>query len=241
MHILQRRQEEFMAETADVHRWRRALVQKLESLHRSGIRELPQSQVVIDRNVESSRSATRPPTAVPPVRSPHVDSPAAIESRGQQSDRSPGLPSAVRAEALQLLSNEVGNCVLCSELCETRTQTVFGVGNPNARLVFLGEAPGADEDRVGEPFVGRAGQLLTKIIEACTLSRDDVYIMNVLKCRPPANRNPTPEEAARCRPFFEKQLEIIQPDLICCLGAIAAKTLIDTSDPIGRLRGKFYE
>jgi DNA polymerase len=118
---------------------------------------------------------------------------------------------------------------------------VFGVGNPNARLLFFGEAPGADEDRLGEPFVGRAGQLLTKIIEACTLRREDVYIMNVLKCRPPGNRNPTSEEAANCRPFFERQLEIIQPEYIVCLGSIAATTLLDTNASIGRLRGQFHD
>jgi DNA polymerase len=105
----------------------------------------------------------------------------------------------------------------------------------------LGEAPGADEDRQGEPFVGRAGQLLTKIIEACTLRRQDVYILNVLKCRPPGNRTPTSDEAASCRPFFRRQLEIIRPEFICCLGSVAAATLLDTTESIGRLRGRFHD
>jgi DNA polymerase len=126
-------------------------------------------------------------------------------------------------------------------LAESRTQTVFGVGNPEARLAFLGEAPGADEDRQGEPFVGRAGQLLTKIIEACTLRREDVYILNVLKCRPPGNRNPLPDEVSACRGFYERQLEIIRPEFICCLGSVAATTLLDTNQSIGRLRGKWHD
>ena len=152
----------------------------------------------------------------------------------------PVLPADERLPALQLLAKDVAECTLCTELAEKRTQTVFGVGNPSARLVFFGEAPGADEDRLGEPFVGKAGQLLTKIIEACQLRRQDVYIMNVLKCRPPGNRNPTPDEATRCRPFFEKQLEIIRPEVICCLGSIAATTLLETTQSVGRLRGKFH-
>ena len=151
------------------------------------------------------------------------------------------LPIAERQEALQRLAREVAACVKCQELAATRSQTVFGVGNPHARLVFFGEAPGADEDKQGEPFVGRAGQLLTKIIEACTLKREDVFILNVLKCRPPGNRNPTPEESDNCRPYFERQFEIIRPEFICCLGAIAATTLLETTAPIGRLRGRFHD
>jgi DNA polymerase len=116
---------------------------------------------------------------------------------------------------------------------------VFGVGNPRARLCFLGEAPGADEDAQGEPFVGRAGQLLNKIIEACTLRREDVYILNILKCRPPGNRNPEPDEAANCREYLEGQLDVIRPEFICCLGAVAAKNLLQTEISISKLRGKF--
>jgi DNA polymerase len=145
-----------------------------------------------------------------------------------------------RIQQLEILNAEVRACTRCLELAASRTQTVFGVGDPTARLCFFGEAPGADEDIQGEPFVGRAGQLLNKIIEACTLRRSDVYILNVLKCRPPGNRNPAPEEARNCRPFFERQLAIIQPEYIVCLGAIAATYLLDTNQPIGKLRGRFY-
>ncbi len=149
--------------------------------------------------------------------------------------------SMVTGDSLDVIRHEVAACRACHELAETRTQTVFGVGNPRARLCFLGEAPGADEDRQGEPFVGRAGQLLTKIIEACTLSRADVYILNVLKCRPPGNRNPLPDEVANCRGFLDRQLKLIQPEFLCCLGTIAAQTLLETDTPISRLRGKFLD
>ena len=108
---------------------------------------------------------------------------------------------------MEIIRREVAACTRCAELASSRTQTVFGVGNPNARICFFGEAPGADEDRLGEPFVGRAGQLLTKMIEACGLKREEVYILNVLKCRPPENRNPLPDEVANCRGYFERQLD----------------------------------
>lgn len=146
-----------------------------------------------------------------------------------------------RVEILSQLSQRVAGCQQCAELAAGRTQTVFGVGNPEARLCFLGEAPGADEDRQGEPFVGRAGQLLTRIIEACTLRREDVYILNILKCRPPGNRNPLPAEAANCRPFLQQQLDVIQPEFLCCLGSVAAQNLLDTDKSIGKLRGTFYD
>ncbi len=129
------------------------------------------------------------------------------------------------APTLAILQQEVARCTRCDELASARTQTVFGVGNPHARLCFLGEAPGADEDRQGEPFVGRAGQLLNKIVEACKMQREDVYICNILKCRPPDNRNPLPTEAANCRRFLERQLEFVAPEFICCLGTVAAQNL----------------
>jgi uracil-DNA glycosylase len=132
----------------------------------------------------------------------------------------------------------VAGCTLCGELARTRTQTVFGVGNPTARLCFLGEAPGADEDRQGEPFVGRAGKLLNDILKACKLEREDVYILNILKCRPPGNRNPQPDEAANCRRYLDRQLELIGPEFICCLGAVAAQNLLSTTEPIGKMRGR---
>ena len=144
------------------------------------------------------------------------------------------------APTLSVLQHEVAGCTRCDELARTRTQTVFGVGNENPRLCFLGEAPGADEDRLGEPFVGRAGQLLNKIIEACRMKREDVYILNMIKCRPPGNRNPLPEELANCRGYLERQLDLLRPELVCCLGAVAAQNLMGTTLSIGKLRGKVH-
>ena len=150
-------------------------------------------------------------------------------------------PVVSAAPSLEVLASEVAACTLCPELVANRTQTVFGVGNPDARLCFFGEAPGADEDRQGEPFVGRAGQMLTRIIEnVLHLRREDVYILNVLKCRPPGNRNPTEEEAAHCQRFYERQLELIAPEFVCCLGAVAAHNLLSVTTPIGKLRGRWH-
>jgi uracil-DNA glycosylase family 4 len=147
-----------------------------------------------------------------------------------------------RSIALAEVARDTAACKRCAELVRNRTQTVFGVGNPYARLVFCGEAPGADEDRLGEPFVGRAGQLLTDIIvKGMKMRRQDVYILNILRCRPPGNRNPLPVEAAACREFLDRQLAIIQPEFICCLGAVAAQNLLQIDTPIGRLRGRFFD
>ncbi len=150
------------------------------------------------------------------------------------------LNATERRVALEVINLEVRNCRRCDELAAGRTQTVFGVGNITPRLCFFGEAPGADEDRLGMPFVGRAGQLLDKIIEAMGLQRDDVYILNVLKCRPPNNRVPSEDEVENCRGFFERQLDVLQPEFICCLGATAAKTLLHSGFSLGKMRGRFF-
>ena len=140
------------------------------------------------------------------------------------------------------MAKRVAACTRCPVLVANRTQTVFGVGNPHAKLVFIGEAPGADEDRQGEPFVGRAGQLLTDIItKGMKLRREDVYIMNILRCRPPENRTPLPAEAANCREYLDAQLAIIQPQFLCCLGACAAQNLLQVDTPIGKLRGRMID
>jgi uracil-DNA glycosylase family 4 len=144
-------------------------------------------------------------------------------------------------EALQAIRAEIGDCTRCKLHRLGRRQIVFGVGNPSADLMFVGEAPGADEDIQGIPFVGRAGQLLTKIIEAIGLGRDDVYIANVIKCRPPENRNPEPDEVETCEPFLFQQIDRIQPKVIVALGTFAAKALLKTQDPISRLRGRAFD
>lgn len=155
----------------------------------------------------------------------------------------PAKPSddLIRRDALIELRKKVLPCTLCKELANTRHSVVFGSGNSNAQLMFVGEAPGADEDEQGLPFVGRAGQLLTKIIESIGISREQVFIANVLKCRPPGNRQPAPKEIENCSPYLKMQIEIIQPKIICALGTFAAQTLLETETPISRLRGRFHD
>lgn len=144
------------------------------------------------------------------------------------------------AAKLEAVGKEASVCRACG-LCETRQNVVFGVGSAKVPLVFIGEAPGADEDRQGIPFVGRAGQLLTRIIAAMGLDRDEVYICNVLKCRPPGNRNPAPEEIGKCSPFLDQQIELLRPKVICTLGLFASQYLLDLKLPIGKLRGRVHD
>jgi DNA polymerase len=148
-------------------------------------------------------------------------------------------PSGYYWKTLADVREALGDCRRCP-LCDTRTNLVFGEGNLNAGLAFVGEAPGADEDIQARPFVGKAGQLLTRIIVAMGLQRQDVYICNILKCRPPENRNPRPEEIAACEPFLIRQLQAIQPKIICALGTFSAHTLLKTDVPISVLRGRFH-
>src|SRR5438093_11924 len=171
------------------------------------------------------------------------------ESAGDSTDEAPerARPSpAVQvsrnaAEALSSVRADIGDCTRCKLHALGRKQIVFGVGNPNADLMFVGEAPGADEDLQGIPFVGRAGQLLTRIIEAIDLKREDVYIANVIKCRPPGNRNPEQDEVETCEPFLFQQIDIIKPKVIVALGKFAAQCLLRTTDPITRIRGREFK
>jgi uracil-DNA glycosylase family 4 len=149
-------------------------------------------------------------------------------------------PKWHESNSLEVLNSRISSCMKCP-LGITRKNFVFGVGNPKAKLVLIGEAPGADEDEQGEPFVGRAGQLLNKILAAVQFRREDVYICNILKCRPPNNRDPLPEEVDACEPFLKKQLEIIKPKLILCLGRIAGQTLLKTNATLAELRNNVYE
>jgi uracil-DNA glycosylase family 4 len=141
---------------------------------------------------------------------------------------------------LEEVRNELGDCKRC-KLHRTRRTIVFGEGNEKATLMFIGEGPGYDEDVQGRPFVGKAGQLLTKIIQSIHLQREEVYIANIIKCRPPQNRNPEPDEIQSCNPFLQKQIKVIQPKIICALGTFSAQTLLKTETKITALRGKFYE
>ncbi|HEV8201722.1 MAG TPA: uracil-DNA glycosylase [Candidatus Polarisedimenticolia bacterium] len=180
----------------------------------------------------------------------HDDDEAAVAGGHAEETRRPvvstpfALAAAVRdpagQEGLLRIRDEIGDCRRC-RLCERRTQVVFGVGDPGARLMFIGEGPGADEDAQGEPFVGRAGQLLTKMIEAMGLKRSQVYIANVVKCRPPENRTPLPDEVATCSPFLFRQIHAIGPRVIVCLGTPSAQAILGTRETITRLRGTFRE
>ncbi len=242
---------------------RRSTIQQLESLKRSGVTHLPESSVATAEAANGILAATVPDPAaerrVPAPRQPH-DSPRQIRAARTLFDEpvlaegSSPVPrdSAATTEQrpmsreercalLEATAATVAACRRCQELAETRTQTVFGVGNPQARIVFIGEAPGADEDRQGEPFVGRAGQLLNRIIAACRLTREEIYICNILKCRPPGNRTPAVEEANNCREYLDKQLAVIDPEYIVCWGSVAAQSLLGTTFSIGKMRGRFYQ
>lgn len=142
------------------------------------------------------------------------------------------------ATALESLRSEIGECTRC-RLCEGRTHLVFGVGDPKARLMFVGEGPGYEEDRQGLPFVGRAGQLLNRIIRSIGMNREEVYIANIVKCRPPENRTPLPDEVTTCSPFLLRQIQAIRPRVVCALGGVAVQTLLETSASISRVRGEF--
>jgi uracil-DNA glycosylase family 4 len=211
---------------------RKAAAQQLSSLRSAGVSRVSS---LSRRSEEPGPKVERVPENAPmPAATPCPRSASLFESARSS------LPRDERQEKLQILASRVTQCTRCAELSETRTQTVFGVGNPEAKIMFLGEAPGADEDRQGEPFVGAAGQLLNRILEACKLKRSDVYICNILRCRPPGNRTPAPEEAANCREYLDGQIEIVDPDYIVCLGSVAAKNLLGSMESIGKLRGRFF-
>ncbi len=164
-----------------------------------------------------------------------------IKGQKNMSDQAEQKESTINSSAeLEKVADEVCRCREC-DLGSSRTNAVPGEGNPNARIMFIGEAPGADEDAQGRPFVGRAGKLLDKIITACGLKRSDVFIANILKCRPPENRDPRAEEIISCFPYLQRQIELINPEIIVALGAPAARTLLNTNKSIGQLRGQFHE
>ena len=229
----------------------RALRQFLQMMAASGISHLP--------TVNLPKPAPRPKIPTKRSTTPTAllsKSPASSQPAPKQLDRQSIVTPAVSERANSLLQSAfenreqktdgllqlaeiVAGCQNCPELVAGRTQTVFGVGNPVAKIMFIGEAPGADEDRQGEPFVGAAGQLLDKIIVACGLQRNDIYICNILRCRPPGNRNPLPQEAANCRQFLDAQIKIVNPEYIVCWGTVAAQNLLAEQRPVGKLRGQF--
>lgn len=214
---------------------RRQLESHLQSLRTAGVEWLPRGEPLrltaaaasaFVRGASSGNAVTTPAADAAPVVAPPGSAGSGVDDRRQ---------------ALTVLAEQVKSCVRCPELASTRTQIVFGDGRPGVELCFIGEAPGADEDAQGVPFVGAAGQLLNKIIAACGFRREDVYICNILKCRPPGNRTPLPNEAANCRGFLDQQLETVQPKFICTLGGCAANNLLQLNVPLGKLRGRFHD
>lgn len=191
-----------------------------------------------------------------PVAASGSPGPAKSESMGESTDAAPSIHPTVDKDLFgEPLADNIGqaqyssleehcrvicDCTKC-RLSESRNKFVYGTGNPNADLLFVGEGPGQREDELGEPFVGRAGQLLDKILAAIDFSREDVYIANMVKCRPPGNRDPQPDEMETCRPYLDEQMALIKPKLICALGRVAGQALLNTKTPLGKLRGQFHD
>lgn len=211
----------------------------VDQLREEGMEGLPAAEAAARRETTAARSQTEPqpnPSAAAPA--PSAPRPAAAPQAMEMFSKYPGLEKSGSLEALREF---IGDCRRC-KLWGLRKNLVFGVGNPKAELMFVGEAPGADEDARGEPFVGRAGQLLTDIIErGMGLRRSDVYICNVIKCRPPDNRNPEPDEVASCEPFLNRQIDLVRPRVIVGLGTFAVQALLKVKTPISRLRGTWHD
>ena len=217
----------------DVKRW----LQQESAAGRSRVWYDPDAVVSEPVRPEPARADSVEPRPSAPDAAPMVEVEPAEAAPSAAAPRT----AAEKAAALAALDEtQVSVCTKCA-LSKTRTNTVFGVGNPDAGVVFVGEAPGRDEDLQGEPFVGRAGQLLTKILAAIGFERDDVYICNVLKCRPPDNRDPAPDEVFHCEPYLRAQLDVIQPRVICALGRISAQTLLKTKTSLTKLRAQVHE
>jgi uracil-DNA glycosylase family 4 len=210
----------------------------VEQIRAEGLEGLPTSAAAQSRSRESRASRSARISATAPLPIPAAPAPTSADTSNALFEKYPRL---AKTSDLPALREFIGDCDRC-KLAPLRTNLVFGVGDPNAQLMFIGEAPGADEDARGEPFVGRAGQLLTDIIErGMGLSRAQVYICNVIKCRPPENRNPEPDEVASCEPFLFRQIELVQPQVIVALGAFAVQALLKVKTPISKLRGNWHE
>jgi uracil-DNA glycosylase family 4 len=204
----------------------RQLQQRLHSLRQAGVEWLPAA----------------PPLEIAPEPSlPQIVEPTQTLFEVPQAVASAELTLDQRRQELKVLADRVAACTRCPELLSTRSRTVFADGPAGAELCFVGEAPGAEEDAQGKPFVGPAGQLLNRIIAACGLKREEVYICNIIKCRPPGNRTPKVEEAQHCSEYLTRQLELARPKFLCALGGCAAQNLLQTTDPVGRLRGRFHD
>jgi len=234
---------------------RRALAARIRFYHEMGIYDFYRrpvsiridevaSTIAVDEEVAISRHTLEPGEEMNPRKSTAVAMPAAIEGDENVFDAialKPEQSVSDPVKALKIIREDLGDCTRCVLHKQGRKQIVFGVGNPNAELMFVGEGPGADEDEKGEPFVGRAGQLLNNMIKAMGIEREQVYIANIVKCRPPGNRTPERDECATCSPFLMRQITVVKPKVIVALGAVAAKTLLAMNASMMQLRGRFYD
>jgi len=223
---------------------RRALADRIRFYNELGIYDFYRRDASIAEPATGAESSASSP---PPSQAedPEPMTPKAIAVPALEDDLfAPAKPEAAikhPAKALRVIREDLGDCTRCRLHQQGRKQIVFGVGNPRAELMFIGEAPGADEDEQGEPFVGRAGQLLNNMIKAMGLRREEVYIANIIKCRPPGNRTPERDECETCSPYLMRQISVIQPKVILALGAVAAKTLLAVNAPMSELRGRWYD
>ncbi len=214
---------------------RRALAERIRFYREMGIYDFYRRETTAVAE-EISQPEQRDPMPRTALAAPPVE-----QDMFEVANAKPEAKAANPAEALHLIREDIGDCTRCVLHKQGRKQIVFGVGNPNAELMFIGEAPGADEDQQGEPFVGRAGQLLNNMIKAMGIQREDVYIANIIKCRPPGNRTPERDECETCSPFLMRQIAAIKPKVIVALGAVAAKTLLAVNAPMNELRGRWYD
>jgi uracil-DNA glycosylase family 4 len=223
-----------MASTLDPQ-LRRALAERIRYFNELGIYDFYRRETNASPPLQPEAREEMPLRAVVSIpASPEEDLFAIANPKPEAAAKNP-------AQALRLIREDLGDCTRCRLHKQGRKQIVFGVGNPRAGLMFIGEAPGADEDQQGEPFVGRAGQLLNNMIKAMGLQRDEVYIANIIKCRPPGNRTPERDECETCSPFLMRQIAVIKPKVIVALGAVAAKTLLAINAPMAELRGHWYD
>jgi uracil-DNA glycosylase len=222
---------------------RRALAERIRYCHEMGIYDFYRRETRVSEaltaEVDDSTSTSQEPREEMPARKSTVVAKRAeiLQVLTSHPEQSVADPMA----ALKLVREDLGDCTRCKLHKQGRKQIVFGVGNPRAELMFVGEGPGADEDTQGEPFVGRAGQLLNNMIKAMGIRREDVYIANIVKCRPPGNRTPERDECETCSPFLMRQIAVIQPKVVVALGAVAAKNLLAINAPMSELRGRFYD
>ncbi|MEK7485818.1 MAG: uracil-DNA glycosylase [Planctomycetota bacterium] len=228
----------------DYFNWLKSLQNHIQLETFFGFRDFPSTETLPEFSLPSPASLEEIPTYFEPESSPEAIfvTEKSISTSPQESKQGVSLSRLspeIKKSGLAQLEQQVAKCTAC-RLASTRSQTVFGYGNPNAKLVFIGEAPGADEDRQGIPFVGKAGQLLTRIIESIHMTREEIYLMNLIKCRPPGNREPKADEIELCRSFFLSQLNYLDPKIICTLGKFASQNLLNTTLPISRLRGEVF-